>query len=106
MLQQTGGGSPSDSRQRSALRRSAPGRRGQLGRRRRCAREDLSDAEANRDLAERLHALIKDDTPKTWYKMPAANLDQEAMWATAVALTQLTLTAEKITALVKKAVRR
>ena len=94
--------------------------------------------EPDRAMAERLHALIKASapalSPRTWYGMPAydldgkvvcffqsaqkfksryatlgfsdtANLDEGAMWPTAFALKKLTAADEaRISALVKKAV--
>ena len=94
--------------------------------------------EPDRAMAERLHALIKASapalSPRTWYGMPAydmdgkvvcffqsaqkfktryatfgfsdtANLDEGAMWPTAFALKTLTTAEEaRISALVKKAV--
>ena len=94
--------------------------------------------EADRAMAERLHAVIKASapalSPKLWYGMPAyakdgkvvcffqsahkfntryatlgfndsANLDEDSMWPTAFALTELTSADEaRIGALVKKAV--
>ena len=95
-------------------------------------------SESDRAMAERLHAIIKADTPvlspRLWYGMPAyakdgkvvcffqsaqkfntrystlgfsdeANLDEGALWPTAFALKELTVTAEaRIVALVQKAV--
>ncbi len=94
--------------------------------------------EPDRAMAERLHALVKASapalSPRTWYGMPAyeldgkvvcffqsaqkfksryatlgfsdtANLDDGAMWPTAFALEKLTAAEEaRISALVKKAV--
>ncbi len=94
--------------------------------------------EQERDLAQRLHAIITASapilSPRLWYGMPAyakdgkvvcffqsaqkfntrystlgfsdaANIDEETMWPTAYALTELTVAAEeKIGALVQKAV--
>jgi uncharacterized protein YdhG (YjbR/CyaY superfamily) len=89
---------------------------------------------SDRVMAERLHAIAPELTPRTWYGMPAyakdgkvvcffqsahkfksryatfgfsdnANLDKDAMWPTSFALKELTAAEEKkITSLVKKAV--
>ncbi|MEU7900793.1 hypothetical protein AB0B45_49205 [Nonomuraea sp. NPDC049152] len=95
-------------------------------------------AEADRVLAERVHAVVKASapalSPKLWYGMPSyakdgkvvcffqsaekfksryatfgfndiANLDEDTMWPTAFALTELTADVEaRIAELVKKAV--
>jgi hypothetical protein len=75
----------------------------------------------DRAMAERLHAVIKASAPalssRLWFGMPAyakdgkvvcffqANLDEDSMWPTAFALTELTATEEaRIGELIKRAV--
>jgi uncharacterized protein YdhG (YjbR/CyaY superfamily) len=61
-----------DARERAREVKAARWQRGRGARR---AREDRRDAEADRAMAERLHALIKASapalSPRTWYGMPA-----------------------------------